>query len=159
MSDEMIASLVRRVAALESQLRRPSAEISPTLRGTWTPQFAGQTTPGTFTYATNVGYYRVSAGWCDFYGYLEVSAMTVAPAGDMVISGLPFPSPTFAPVTLGYINKVNVAAATLQMTAYIEWGSSFIRLLETYDALNGTRIQGSSFGPCGLIFGGSYAIS
>lgn len=89
MSDDRIASLVRRVGALESQLRRPSAEISPTLSGTWTPTLFGATTAGTFTYTSTGAQWSRLGDRVFVNGRILTSGASVAPAGNMQISGLP----------------------------------------------------------------------
>jgi len=61
---------------------------------TFTPAFAGSSTAGTFTYSQQRGHYTRVENLCFFRIYLEVSAVSVAPTGDLNITGLPFTSQT-----------------------------------------------------------------
>ena len=58
--------------------------------GTWTPAFAGTSTAGSYTYTTAFGNYTKIGNIVHFQGELQISGISSAGAGLLIISGLPF---------------------------------------------------------------------
>lgn len=57
--------------------------------GDWTPELAGQTTPGTFSYTTQVGKYS-RIGRLVFLNFNLFATISVAPTGNLRIEGIPY---------------------------------------------------------------------
>ena len=131
---------------------------------TFTPAFTGSGTAGTFTYSAQRGHYTRLENLCFFRIYLEVSAVSVAPTGDLNITGLPFTNATGANgglsgVSVGYVNSFNLTANCVQLTAYVEANATLIRLMEVFDNAATTRFPAASFQPSGIILSGFYQIA
>ena len=60
--------------------------------GAWTPALAGSGTAGTFTYSVQTGDYVRLGNTCFVRGRVRITAITVAPTGNLQITGLPFTS-------------------------------------------------------------------
>lgn len=131
---------------------------------TFTPAFTGSGTAGTFTYSAQRGHYTRLENLCFFRIYLEVSAVSVAPTGDLNITGLPFTSASGANgglsgVSVGYVNSFNLSANCVQLTSYVEASNTLLRLMEVFDNAATTRFPAASFQASGLILGGFYQIA
>ena len=61
----------------------------PIVSGTWTPAFAGTTIAGSFTYAAQLGRYTRVGNQVIIHAYVQISAIGVAPTGNMQITGIP----------------------------------------------------------------------
>lgn len=75
------------IASLTTSLTGALAEV-----GTWTPGLGGSTDNGGFTYTTQTGYYARAGHLVGIIGIVAVSACTAAPAGILLINGLPYVS-------------------------------------------------------------------
>ena len=136
--------------------------------GTWTPEFAGSGTPGTFGHAANSqkGYYVRQGNIAHIFGYLVINAITVAPTGVMAITGLPFAANSAtnyrAGVDWGIIDNFNYTGATtaIQLTGVIVASGTSILLFESFD--NGATVQvpAANFtnANCNLQFSATYLI-
>lgn len=60
------------------------------IAGTWTPTFAGSTTVGASSYTVQSGQYRVEGNVCFAFFDLQISSITSAMAGIILLQGLPF---------------------------------------------------------------------
>ena len=104
--------------------------------GAWVPTFAGTGTAGTFTYTAQSGRYVRIGNLVWITGYLAISAIAVAPTGNLTVTGLPWASRTsvsqLAPLALGQY-KLDLTAGKLP-GAYIGATSAVITLVETQDA-------------------------
>ena len=78
--------------------------------GTWTPNFAGSTTAGSYTYTTAVGKYTKIGNIVHFQGEILMSSISSAGTGLLTIIGLPFNA-----------NLTYYAAASIGY--YTNWGS------------------------------------
>ena len=58
--------------------------------GTWTPILQGDSTLGSFTYASQNGYYIKIDKLVYIYAYLVVTGVNTIPTGNVAIGGLPF---------------------------------------------------------------------
>jgi hypothetical protein len=101
---------------------------------TWNPNLVGTGTAGTFTYTLRSGTYTRLGTRVLFEGRINISAITVAPTGNLTITGLPFSSTSpgsgipgvanftdFTGVTFGagYTTlggRVNTGATTIALT-------------------------------------------
>jgi hypothetical protein len=111
-------------------------------RGTFTPAIQGTGTAGTFTYIAQRGDY-VRLGdvvWISLQ--CAISAITVAPTGNMRISGLPFtPMTTNAtPYTMAmWVSQIDYPAGALELVTRIDDSAAVINLWYTRD--NNTSVQ------------------
>ncbi len=93
----------------------PSASMPTSFfqEGTWTPGFKGSVTPGTMTYTLQYGTYQRIGSWVDCYGYIKVNAISVAMAGDLQITGLPFTADnTSLSIYMGIVDPAAQTATT-----------------------------------------------
>ena len=89
LDDQGLTQLIRRISALEAQMRRPAAELPARSTGTYVPTYLGGTTPGVTTYAYQVGSWQRVGNWIQVVAALSWTAATGT--GQALIS-LPFPS-------------------------------------------------------------------
>jgi hypothetical protein len=133
--------------------------------GTWTPTFAGTGTAGTFTYTANrYGRYVRMGQVVTVFGRVIISAISVAPTGVMLISGLPFTpvntSNQFGTACFGNISNFNYAAGALDLCGLIQPNEAFIRLIESFDNAASASTPAANFtnAACDLIFTASYLV-
>lgn len=126
--------------------------------GVWTPAFAGDSTPGSMTYAAlgQNGYY-VRVGSLVFATFfLKLSAIAVAPAGNLYIGGLPFAqvagANAFGHGGLGWDN-INLTAGCIDLTARVATGTANIFFLESFDSAPAGFLQGSQIGATSAVTG------
>lgn len=83
--------------------------------GAWTPTFVGSTIAGTFTYdATNTGgFYTRIGNQVVLEGRLRITAIAVAPTGNLQIGGLPITSATTGRNTAGALHMGSWTGITL----------------------------------------------
>ena len=90
MNDDALRSIMTRLALLETRIdRAASADVLYEDVNTWTPTFAGTGTAGTFTYQFQAGYYQQVGSWLFLSALLGITAITVAPTGNLQIGGIP----------------------------------------------------------------------
>lgn len=148
MSDTLareIANLKQRLAELETRPRIGSQ------RGTFTPTFAGTTIAGTFTYAVQRGVYRRYGDLVFVMAQCVITAITVAPTGNMVIADLPFVAGdggvagTLFAMTLGVVSAVDYPASAVELTAFIQNGQDEAQLFYTRDNAGTVAYPAASF--------------
>lgn len=133
----------------------------------WTPTLVGSGTAGTFTYdATNtkIQYERIG-NKVYFNGRLITTATSVAPVGNMTITGLPIAAGAnsnngniLGGVVFGYTG-FNLAAGYTQMHGFITGGSTTILLYEMGDNVARAIVQGGEVGAAvDLFIAGWYKI-
>lgn len=125
--------------------------------GTWTPTYTGSTGAGSFTYSIQSGNYIKIGGSVFFSGRVAISAISVNPTGNMLISGLPFVNNSgfHASVTIGYSAGWNACP----MGALIVPGSTLIDLYKITSTASWTRtpsLQADFIAGADIIFSGAY---
>jgi hypothetical protein len=105
--------------------------------GTFTPSFAGTTTPGVFGPGFARGFYSRQGRRVDFIINLGINGITTPPVGNMEVRGLPIASAMpvasmAAPLTV-YTSNLDYPATALEISGRILDGSSAIQLLYTRD--------------------------
>ncbi len=154
----------RQIQALEDGHERLRKADVPGVQGTWTPFFEGTGTAGAYTYVTQQGvYYRLGNRiYIEFD--ISISAISVAPTGNMLITGLPIASAAagaYGPVSLGFISNIILPASKTQITALIPPGGlTRINLYTFQTNSGGAAYPATSFtnANCELIGGGWYEI-
>lgn len=142
--------LYRRVAELEERLAALAASIELPLRatGTFTPSFVGTTVAGTFTPVFQEGWYTRIGRQIFYLLRVSISAIGVAPTGNMTIAGLPFVSSASAPpaaATLALISQLDYPAGALVISARINQSSSALALAYSQDNATGVLYPAASF--------------
>lgn len=138
-------------------------EVPITATGTWTPKFQGTTIAGTFVYSTQFGRYTRIGNMVFFRGRCQINTISVAPTGNMQITGLPITSTSttndVGGVTFDYISNFNNAASAIQLTGAIVASSAVIDLYESFDNGAAVAAPAANFtnAACDLIFCGMYA--
>jgi hypothetical protein len=124
---------------LARDLRKPLAPYFLSLQsgyeqGTFTPQYEGLTTPGSWTYSVQTGFYTRIGHRCFFQLSLTSGSRPVAPTGAALISQLPFTSAADAnshsPVVLDTIDAVTLTGTTMMLTARIPPNKTYIEFIE-----------------------------
>lgn len=142
--------IYRQLRDLEERLRRLEAVDRPaTARGTWTPAFTGTTTAGTFAYVAQRGIYRRVNDAMFIVGQVAISAIAVAPVGNVRITGLPFTAANIdnAPysLTVGINSNVNYDTGWLEITATILAATNYITLYRVVDNAATAEFPASQF--------------
>lgn len=136
---------------LEQQrvIERPGAAGQTTFyaAGSWTPVIAGTTIAGTFTYVGQVGRYVRIGSQVMIHGYVQISAIGVAPTGNMIITGLPFTSANVLDYSLsiGFMDNINTSANIVQLTALVRINTAEIWLGEAFDNAAWARFPAANF--------------
>lgn len=124
---------------------------------------AGSGVAGTQTYTNNTMTWRTIGDVCFFNVYIALSAKDPATAGNVRITGLPFPARSanaqITSVTVSYISAITMSVNYTQLSAIIQPGNNYIELLESGSAqpvqfLTAAGISGSSQ----IIISGMYPI-
>jgi hypothetical protein len=138
---DQVLDLSRRVIELE----RAEAGIV----GTFTPAFTGTGTAGTFTYVAGRqdGSYLRIGNVVLFALEVNISAISVAPTGNMTISGLPFTAGgnQDGSVSFGLIANLDFSANCVQLTGLIVSGTAVIDLREVFDNAGSTAYPAANF--------------
>lgn len=126
--------------------------------GTFTPTFVGSTGAGSYTYALQVGRYERIGRTIHLRGQIAISAIGIAPSGEMRIGGLPFVAAQNGGVSFTYIRHFNYATGALQLVGYIAAGTDYITLSESFDNTSEANTPAANFSNpfCQLRFVGSY---
>ncbi len=150
----------RRLQALERRAREIGYGV-PNPAASWTPTFIGSGTPGTFTYASQSGRYVRVGDFCFITGVVAISAIPVAPTGNVRIGGLPYAAIANSAISFGYINNFNYSAGALQLTGLIGGGTNYILLFESFDNALAVEVPSANFinTGCNMQFFGMYQVS
>lgn len=155
---------IRKVRDLDKRIGQSEVVERPGIGGTWTPVFAGTTIAGTFTYATQTGRWHRAGKLIYIEFDLAITAISVAPTGNMAITGLPFASGAsagYGPIALGFISNIVLPASKTQITALVPPGGlSRINLYTFQGNAGGALYPAASFtnANCELIGGGHYEV-
>lgn len=138
--------LIRKIDQLERRLNTlVPMEVPYVAGGSFAPTWLGTTTAGSYTYVTQTGFWRQVDDYVSVALRLDISAITVNPAGNMRITGmsalpLPVSSNPFRG-HLGLMSNTDLNASRLGLTfAFIsEGGETRLELREYTD--NGGSAQ------------------
>lgn len=165
-----LEGLLRRLRAIEERVGRTEVQERGYYEaGSFTPTLVGSTTPGTFTYTAGVNLveWTRDGNRVLFNGRLSISAITVAPVGNMSIDGWPFAAVADATLVVAGAADVawqtNLATAHTQLSGQFSNGSSGMLLIKSGDALTRGPVQGGDIAIVGALaefrFGGGYRVA
>lgn len=170
MTDQNLEGVMRRLQALEQWRDRNKTEVPIYATGTFQPTLAGSGTPGTFTYtfgARSVNWTRIGNRVL-FNGRIQISAITGAPTGAMLITGFPA---AITPASTGFgapggadfaLWTANLAAGYTQVAGQFTDGSTSLQLIRTGDNVASANVDGAEIvligGVADFRFKGMYQI-
>lgn len=130
-----MSDILRMLYDNEERLKQTETKEVPIYTtGTFTPQYEGFVTAGSWTYSVQNGFYTRIGNRCFFNLSLTAATRPGAPAGAALISHLPFTSDATANshnvVTLDTIDSVTLTGTIVQLTARIPPGKTYIELIE-----------------------------
>lgn len=161
MSLDTLVALQRQITALQRDVARLAAqERIRYATGTWTPAFTGSIIAGTFTYTQQTGRWRRVGDTILYWFDVGISAITVAPTGNMRITGLPTTALTYGFTTLSAITQIDITANKF-LTAVVTSSQSYIQLYEATDNGANALYPAANFtnASARLIGGGAYLAS
>lgn len=125
--------------------------------GTWTPSVKGTTIAGTFTYTNQSGHYTRLGNLVFAFGTVSISAIAVAPTGNLRIAGLPFTPDTLGEGKAGttHINDWNgltLGAGYTSIGGWVVNATTEIAITES-----GSNIQDAFLPAAGLVLVGGNA--
>ncbi len=108
--------------------------------GTWTPVIAGSTMPGSHTYTTQTGRFLRYDGWVWISGKVVLSALGGTEAGNITITGLPYPATEDSDIGLASWENLNLGGAQYHPYGEILTGNAFLTVRTSGDNVaKGTR--------------------
>lgn len=87
-----LEGILRRLKRIEDRDDRGMPEVPTYAIGAWTPRLVGSGTAGTFTYSVQTADYLRLGNTCFVRGRVRITAIGVAPVGNLQINDLPFTS-------------------------------------------------------------------
>lgn len=115
--------------------------------GIWTPTLTGSSSAGTITQSVRTGKWVRVGNVCHITGRIMVSAISVAPGGDLEISSLPFAGVAATDDIAGGVSfaywSANVANGYTQVGGIVLHTSSRIRVVRTGDNVSPASVPGS----------------
>lgn len=153
----------QRILSLERKLQDLQSRARGIAWGVWTPAFFGDGgTPGTFTYTAQVGRYTRLGNLCILQGIVAISAITVAPTGNMRIANLPLTinSVINGGVYFTYIGGFNYTAGATELLGAAVVTGNTISLYEAFDNAGAVAVPAANFTnpTCNLQFTGFYLV-
>lgn len=117
--------------------------------GTFTPTITGTGTAGTFTYVAGRqdGRYTRIGDLVMFALEVAISAIAVAPTGDIQITGLPFTAAgdQDGSVSFSFISNINTSANIIQLTGLVQSTTAAVALYEVFDNAASTAYPAANF--------------
>lgn len=134
--------------------------------GSFTPAYAGSVTPGTYTYnagVTKVEWTRIG-NRLFFSGRIEITAITVAPTGSMLITGFPFAGVADTTMIIAGGGTMiawlyNVAAGYTDVNFEVLHSQSFLTLIKNGDNIAQATILAGELLVGGVWFEGQYRVA
>ena len=99
-----------------------------------TMYLAGSSTAGTQLYSQNTMTWRTMGDVCFFNAYIALTSKDLATAGDIRLTGLPFParlaSAQITAVSISFLSDITMSAGCTQLTGIIRPGNNFVELAQ-----------------------------
>lgn len=111
--------------------------------GTFTPEFAGATTAGTYTYASRTGHYTKIGDMVNVTIMLSNINTSTAGTGNINITGLPFTSANNSSFACGTVilDQFNAAGTTVSLAVRNSPNTAILAIHETRDSLTDTILD------------------
>ena len=170
----MSADMLRRLQADDARLRQTETREVPGnipgftsfyATGTWTPAFQGTAIAGTFTYpaSSQIGVWTRIGNQVFVHGYVQISAIAVAPTGSMQITGLPFTAANAlvdSSLAIGLMDNINTSAGIVNFMAMVRLNTTVVWLSESFDNAAWARYPAANFtnAAAGMELSGSYQV-
>lgn len=133
--------------------------------GTFTPTIVGSTIAGTFTYAaTTRGLWTRVGNMVILEGHINITAITVAPTGNLQIGGLPIVATTPDPGALLFsdFTGITLGAGYSVLNARVTASTQLALLIRSGSAVQALTAAGGTLaliaGVAEIVFGGSYRV-
>lgn len=134
--------------------------------GSFVPTWVGSGTAGTFTYTANqtlVEWSRIGNRVL-FSGRIVITAITVAPAGNLQIAGWPFPGVADSNMAIAgggamFFWNMNIAAGYTQVELQLANGSSLAIVTRMGDNVGPSAVQGGELNVGDCRFEGQYRVA
>lgn len=162
-------NLFERITKLEQTVRQLAARTFINYnKGTFAPALVGSGTAGTFTYgAGNLVEYTIIGNRLLFNGRVDITATTVAPVGNLTITGWPYAGVANASMAIAGVGScewrgITFAANYQALSIQFANGSSAATLVKSGTAgvnlasLTGGELGGGAYD---FRFGGEYRIA
>lgn len=108
--------------------------LAPNVDTVGAMSLAGSTTAGTQTYSQNTMTWRTMGDVCFFNVHIALTNKDAATAGNIRLTGLPFParltSAQTTSVTVSYLSDITLTASYTQLAGIIQPGNSFVELVQ-----------------------------
>lgn len=131
---------------------------------TWTPAFAGSTTPGVQTYSAQKGYYIQEGNKVTIWGLMTMTAKDGATAGNLRITGLPInPGSSYTgmayPISISEMDNLTLTAGKLGMVLQATSGNSYLAFLDVISAGNASNTPVANLAATTtIVFSGTYLV-
>lgn len=141
-----------------------SLEVPIYQTGTFTPSLVGSTIAGTFTYTTRNGNYVRVGNMVFVSGHIGISAITVAPTGNLQLGGLPLTAGTPDPGTLDLSDYTGftLGAGYSQLGARMTASATTALLIKSGSAIQALVLAGGALaliaGVAEIVFSGTYKL-
>ena len=133
--------------------------------GTFTPIIVGSTVAGTFTYTVQNGNFVQFGNLCYINGHIVISAIAVAPTGNLQVGGLPITSAAAEPGNL-QINDytgITLGAGYSQLGARVNANGTKATLTKSGSNIQALFVPGGALaligGSAELVYSGIYRIA
>ena len=122
--------------------------------GTFTPEFAGATTAGTYTYGSRTGHYTKIGDMVNVTIVLSNINTSTAGTGDINITGLPFTSANNSSFACGSVilDQFNVSGSTRSLAVRNTPNTAILAIHEIRDSLTDDIMEVGANLPTLLIF-------
>lgn len=158
MNDDALRSILARLSLLETRVDRGASVDFPYIdTNTWTPNFQGSTIAGTFTYTAQYGVYTQLNNWVVAYFRLAISAITVAPTGNLQVGGLPVTSSADNGVggifSIGLSSLITLTANYTMIGGYIQGGTKNVVIQQYGSNVANAAVPAANLAATGQLWG------
>jgi hypothetical protein len=157
----------RQIQALQDKLERlRKADAILYASGSFVPTWVGTTIAGTFTYVAAsclVEWSRIEDRLL-FSGRIEISAIGVAPTGNLTLAGFPYPGEADASMLIAgggalIVWQLNISAGYTQVAMQMVDGSSAMTIMRSGDNVAPGAVQGGELIVGNCWFMGQYRVA
>jgi hypothetical protein len=168
LTDRELAALLRRLALLEQRVGRVEViERAAYAKDSFAPALVGSGTAGTFTYGSgNLVEWTRLGNRLLVNGRVQITATTVAPVGNLTITGFPFAGVSDSNMAIAGVmamewRNVDLPAGYTSVALQFANGATAASLIRSGDNVNFAIVQGAELtgGVYDFRFGGHYRVA